>query len=292
MGGCAEPAAPDDLVGGYANRPRERRRGCGLLEMPMTNVKGCFVDTDPVVVVPEASRNQRRRTPTSAPPPIQQTTRISRGRWRRSLARGATMKRLVTPAALIAVLVCAAPALAHGSAVRVSGIQAAADTTAGAPGDPCAAVDPVTGVAPFLSNAMAGSLIGCWYTDTSNPIVSTPTGVFVATGAEHFVGCLDLDRSGRCAHHDPTGTLALTYKFEGKFDPATGNEVAGRCQHKIVSGTGDFAGATGRINFNDNVTNGTSNYRGLITLTDSPRVAPARAVAAAAAAVGRPRSMC
>ena len=198
------------------------------------------------------------------------------------------MKRLVIPATLIAVLVCAAAALAHGSAVHVSGIQAPADTTAGAPGDPCAAVDPVTGVAPAQSNAMAGSLIGCWYTDTFNTIKSTPSGVIVATGAEHFVGCLDLGRNGRCGHRDPTGTLALTYKFEGKFDPATDKEIAGRCQHKIMSGTGDFAGATGRINFNDNVTNGTSNYRGHITLTDRPRVSVARA----AAAVSRPRSMC
>jgi hypothetical protein len=55
------------------------------------------------------------------------------------------MKRLVTSAALIAVLVCAGSALAHGSTVRVSGVQAPVDKTAGAPGDPCAAVDPETG---------------------------------------------------------------------------------------------------------------------------------------------------
>ena len=56
------------------------------------------------------------------------------------------MKKLVTSAALIAVLVCAGSALAHGSTVRVSGIQAAGQTrTAGAPGDPCAVLDPETG---------------------------------------------------------------------------------------------------------------------------------------------------
>ena len=52
------------------------------------------------------------------------------------------MKRLVTPATLIAVLVCATAALAHGSTVRVSGIQAPPDKTAGAPGDPCAVLIP------------------------------------------------------------------------------------------------------------------------------------------------------
>ncbi len=202
------------------------------------------------------------------------------------------MKRLVTPAALIAVLICAGAALAHDSTVRVSGIQAPLDTTAGAPGDLCAAVDPDTGVAPFQSNAMAGSLIGCWYTDTFNPIPNTPSGVIIATGAEHFVGCLDAKRTGACAGEAPTGTLAFTYKFEGKFDPVTDNEIAGRCQHRILFGTGGFAEATGRIDFKDNVTNGTSNYRGHITLADRPRATEARAAAVAAAAVSWPRSMC
>jgi hypothetical protein len=201
------------------------------------------------------------------------------------------MKRPITPAALITVLVCAGVALAHGSSVRVSGIQAALDTTAGAPGDPCAAVDPDTGVAPFQSNAMAGSLIGCWYTDTFNPIVNTPSEL-VATGEEHFVGCLDLARTAACTHHDPTGTLALTYKFEGRFNPVTDNEIAGGCQHRIVFGTGGFAGATGRVEFKDNVTNGTSNYQGHITLADGPWAADTRAAAASAATATRPRSMC
>ena len=84
------------------------------------------------------------------------------------------MKRLVTSAALIAVLVCAGSALAHGSTVRVSGIQAAADTTAGAPGDPCAAGSRDRDKPAGTINAMAGSLIGCWYTDTGNLIDSTP----------------------------------------------------------------------------------------------------------------------
>jgi hypothetical protein len=202
------------------------------------------------------------------------------------------MQKLVTAAALIAVLVCAGAALAHGSTVRVSGIQAPLDTTAGAPGDPCAAVDPETGVAPVQSNAMAGSLIGCWYTDTFHPIVDTPTGVIVATGAEHFVGCLDVKRAEQCADRDRTGTLALTYTFEGKFNPLTGNETAGRCQHWIVSATGGFAGSTGRIDFTDNITNGTSNYQGHITLAGRPGLRAVNARAPAAAPGSRPRSMC
>jgi hypothetical protein len=193
------------------------------------------------------------------------------------------MKRLVTSAALIAVLVCAGSALAHGSTVRVSGIQAP-------PGDPCAAVDPATG-APAQGNAMAGSLIGCWYTDTFNTIISTPSGVIVATGAEHFVGCLDISHRGKCTHADPTGSFALTYTFEAQFSSPT-TEIWGGCQHGIVPGmgTGGLAGAAGWLDFTDNVTNGTSAYHGYITLAGR-RLAGRRrgAHATVAAAVARPR---
>jgi hypothetical protein len=201
------------------------------------------------------------------------------------------MKRLITPATLIAVLVYASAALAHGSTVGVAGIQAPADATAGAPGDPCAATDPETGRVPVVSNAMAGSLIGCWYTDTFKIINSTASGVIYASGSEHFVGCLDVRRKGSCTETDRTGTLALKYTFLAQYDPVTSNEIWGGCLHKIVSGTGGLAGAAGRIDFQDNVANGTSSYLGLLTLQGRGQAARARAVATAAA-VRRPASMC
>jgi hypothetical protein len=200
------------------------------------------------------------------------------------------MKRLITPITLIAVLVCASAALARGSTVGVSGIQAPKDTTAGAPGDPCAATDPETGHATVESNAMAGSLIGCWYTDTFNLINSTASGVIYGTGREHFVGCLDVRRKGGCSNKHRTGTLAMTYSFLAQYD-AKGREIWGGCQHKIVSGTGGFAGAAGRIDFQDNVANGTASYLGLLTLRGRNQSARASAVATAAA-VSRPASMC
>ena len=62
--------------------------------------------------------------------------------------------------------------------------------------------------------------------------------------------------------------FTTTYKFESKWDPdvSTGPEVRGRCQHPIVtgSGTGGFAGATGRLDFKDVVEDGTYLYRGHI----------------------------
>lgn len=200
------------------------------------------------------------------------------------------MKKLIRATVLLVVLVWASAALGHRSTVRVSGIQAPLDQTAGAPGDPCAATDPETGRAPHFANAMAGSLIGCWYTDTFKITLRKPNGIVHATGTEHFVGCLDTHRARHCTRADPTGTLALTATFELKFDPA-GNEIWGRCQHPIVSGTGDFRKATGRINFKDIVTNGTARYRGHITLADGHKAVRA-ATAAAVSTVAPARSIC
>jgi hypothetical protein len=201
------------------------------------------------------------------------------------------MKKMVASTALVALLALAGAALAEGRTVRVSGIQAPPDVTAGTPGDPCAALDPETGQ-PAQANVMAGSLIGCWYIDTYFVISTTPTGVIHAIGSEHFVGCLDIARQTDCTQPDPTGTLALTYTFEYKSDPVTGNELWGHCEHQVVSGTGGFAGAAGRIDFKDNVSNGTSAYRGHITLADRDRTAHPAAATAAAVSQPRPSSMC
>jgi len=49
---------------------------------------------------------------------------------------------------------------------------------------------------------------------------------------------------------------------------STGVEVKGRCQHPIVKGSGTvgFAGATGRLDFKDEVSTGLYFYRGHIKL--------------------------
>lgn len=109
---------------------------------------------------------------------------------------------------------------------------------------------------------LSGSLNGCWYTniDTSKDN-GPPSGVYLETGREVFVGRLN---------GGPTGVFATTYKFESKWDPdvSTGAEVRGRCQHPIVrgSGTGGFAGATGRLDFKDIVADASYVYRGHISL--------------------------
>ena len=172
------------------------------------------------------------------------------------------MKKPIPVAALVAALACvvAAPASADESH-HVAGIQSP-PLTAG-PDDPCPSAT------AFAANAMAGSLIGCWYTDTfvvTKDTTTNGTEELHAIGTEHFVGCLDRNGDGRCTGGDPRGTLAFTYTLTAWFDAATGKEIRGGCHHPIVAGTGDFAEATGVVNFADNVTNGTSAYRGRIDL--------------------------
>jgi len=107
-----------------------------------------------------------------------------------------------------------------------------------------------------------GSLEGCLYfkidASTDN---GAPSGVYIEQGREVFVGTLN---------RGAPGLFTTTYKFESKWDPdvSTGDEVKGRCQHPIVagSGTGGFAGATGRFDFKDVVSDGSILYRGHITL--------------------------
>jgi hypothetical protein len=186
------------------------------------------------------------------------------------------MKRLTAVALFVGVVAFVPTTSASASPVRVTGIQSAPDMTAGHPGDPCRARDPMTGKAPVGSQTMTGGLIGCWYTDTYNQVQSRPNGQILAIGTEHFVGCLDADHNRTCAGHDPHGSLAFIYAFEATLDKQ-GNEIRGGCQHPIVSGSGDFKGAKGRINFNDHPTTGTSSYRGRITLAKASSHARATA---------------
>ena len=107
---------------------------------------------------------------------------------------------------------------------------------------------------------MTGSLEGCLYTKVISS-KETPGGVYLESGDEVFVGSLNAG---------PVGTFATTYKFESRFDPDSGVQQHGRCQHPIVegSGTGGFEGAKGRLDFKDIIgdTLTTYVYRGHINL--------------------------
>jgi hypothetical protein len=98
---------------------------------------------------------------------------------------------------------------------------------------------------------LTGDLEGCLYVFVETARF-TPSGTYVETGRELFVGV--------------DGTFRTTYRFEAKYvDPANLiGEIFGRCQHPIVngSGTGLFEGVTGRIDFKDDIEAGNFPYRG------------------------------
>ncbi len=53
------------------------------------------------------------------------------------------------------------------------------------------------------------------------------------------------------------------------MDDTFAEEIHGRCEHRIVGGTGDFAGKKGVILFKDDVVNLKFDYRGHISLGTS-----------------------
>jgi hypothetical protein len=105
---------------------------------------------------------------------------------------------------------------------------------------------------------MTGDLEGCHYTFIETSICS-PGGGYNETGHEVFVGTLD----------GQPGTFRTTYRFTAKLkDCSAAGEIAGRCQHPLVegSGTGVFEGLTGRLDMRDIVEPGVGGvafpYRG------------------------------
>jgi len=157
---------------------------------------------------------------------------------------------------VVGSLVAALSAPASAATTQISGVGVFDSTGECGP--------PPSGYADFTDFTMVitGDLDGCWYTKVlTSSDHGAPSGVYLETGEEVFVGSLN---------GGPEGTFATTYQFESKWSPdvSTGSEVHGRCQHPIVtgSGSGGFAGATGRVDFKDEVTTGQYFYRGHIKL--------------------------
>ena len=172
--------------------------------------------------------------------------------WPRRSPRIRTIRPLTLVVALLASLLLALPAPAHAPNHQLNG-TAAFDLS---PGTTCPV--PPSAYDSYDALVMSGSLGGCWYTNIETAR-TTPGGVYLESGTELFVGQLD---------DGPAGTFTTTYKFEAKLN-ADGAEVRGRCQHQIVSGsgTGGFAGATGRVDFKDIIGDPiTYVYRGHISL--------------------------
>lgn len=159
-------------------------------------------------------------------------------------------RTLVMAVALLAMIALAAPASAGGNgAIQLRGL--------GTPGDFEVCDDP-EGAGSDFPIVLTGDLVGCLYQYWGEGEFR-PSNTYYETGTELFVGCL--------ADGETCGTFETTYVFTGKYgDSDFSNQKFGRCQHPIVSGTGDFTGATGRLDFKDDVEAGNFPLRGHISL--------------------------
>ena len=144
------------------------------------------------------------------------------------------------------LVVAATPALAQ-EATRISGVGYFADA------EDC---DWESVGADFALH-LTGDLEGCLFVFVETATY-TPSGTYVETGTELFVGL--------------GGSFVTAYRFEAKYEDPVNllGEIFGRCQHVIVedSGTGDFAGVTGRIDFRDDIEAGDFPYRGSLQYAD------------------------
>ena len=103
---------------------------------------------------------------------------------------------------------------------------------------------------------MTGDLEGCLYVFIDD--FRCNDGNYVEKGRELFVG----------TYKGKSGSFRTVYDFQAKYEGCSpdgsyaGAELSGQCQHYIVkgSGTGDFSGVTGRIDFIDNVKADPINY--------------------------------
>jgi hypothetical protein len=156
-----------------------------------------------------------------------------------------TLPALAVVALLSVGLMGSSPALA-GGATQISGIGFFAET------GEC--TDPDGQYADFALK-MTGDLEGCHYVFVETAVCS-PSGTYRETGHDIFVG----------QYNGAAGTFRTTYRFTAKYENCANliGEIVGRCQHPLIvsSGDGVFAGATGRLDFKDDIEAGNFPYRG------------------------------
>ena len=165
------------------------------------------------------------------------------------------MRTWIQRLALLGVLGLAMSALVNPASAAGT-TQISGDATFDAAG-PCGT--PIAGFPDYAGLTLTGDLVGCWYTDVEVSR-STPSGVYIETGREKFVGRY---KGG------PVGTFTTTYLFTGKYEADGVTEIHGRCHHPITegSGTGGLAGVEGRVDFKDIIGDPVVYvYRGHITL--------------------------
>jgi len=118
------------------------------------------------------------------------------------------------------------------------------------------------GMGATFAVRMTGDLEGCLFVFVDK-FGCNQSGTYKEEGREYFIG----------TYNGQSGTFWTDYKFEAKYEGCAntgaplGVELFGRCQHPLVkgSGTGVFAGATGRVDMKDDVLAGNFPYRGHIS---------------------------
>jgi hypothetical protein len=155
-----------------------------------------------------------------------------------------TLTTLAAVALIGVVWTAPSPALAEG-ATQISGVAVLDEP------DECDSGS----VDADYALIMDGDLEGCLYTFVETA-QSSPSGTYRETGTELFVS----------SDPEEPGTFRTTYRFEAKYEDVDNlaGEIFGRCQHPIVegSGTGDYEGVSGRLDFKDDVETGEFFYRG------------------------------
>lgn len=156
------------------------------------------------------------------------------------LKSGRAVKRLRIALLLVGVIALVAfVGLVSAESPQISGVGEFPEN------DECTEVE---ALGADFANKMTGDLEGCIYVFVDpDSIRETPSGVYIEEGTELYVG------SG--ADGDE-GTFSTTYLFTAKFDES--GQQFGRCQHPIEagSGTGDYDGVRGRLDFKDNIEDG------------------------------------
>ncbi len=122
----------------------------------------------------------------------------------------------------------------------------------------------------YFTLELSGDFVGCLWTSDPLDYAITNGNTYQEWGREILEGCLDTNGNGYCDLNEPFGTFETSYHFTSKWAgaPFESAQINGRCQHPITndSGTGDFAGASGRLDFKDDVEEGDFDWRGHIDL--------------------------
>lgn len=135
---------------------------------------------------------------------------------------------------------------------------------------------------------ITGDLKGTWYTLTADDYYQSKA-LIIQKGLEHFDGCFDLNRNGRC-DKGRRGQFSMDYIYWATYNPQTGRLVEGECIHPITAGKGVFSGMRGLINGHDRPVGKTEvvlTYEGDLVLNAVPegKIAVSNAPAALSAKV-------